>query len=346
MNVTSSTPLVLPYQNTDPAIQGAWNFARTGSSVLGRVTLGEGASMADYAVVRADGHVVEIGDGFHLGERSTIHIAHALYGTYVGHHVSVGRNAVVHACRVGNDCVIEDSAVILDGAEVGAGSIIGAHSVVFPRTVLEGGQRYEGVPAKPVGAADAAMLEAAHRAVRAAAPLGGPALPHFVAGAQSQLAPGAYVASTVTGQGDLKMESGSSIWFSCVIDTSAGNYVSVGRDSNVQDNTVMRALAAPIRIGAGCTIGHNVHLQDCTVGDRSLVGMGSTIAPGTVIEDDVLLAAGSTTTPGQVLSAGGMWGGRPARLLSTLDEKKKTMIAWSYDIYCGYARDYLAVESA
>lgn len=140
-------PLLLPYGGVNPTLKGPLLGCGTGGAVLGRVTLGRRAVLGVHAVVRADGHVVEIGDEFHLGRRATIHIAHGRYGTFIGHHVTVGANAVVHACEVGDECVIEDDAVVLDGSTVGPGSIVAAGSVVFPRTALPPGNWCEGPPA-------------------------------------------------------------------------------------------------------------------------------------------------------------------------------------------------------
>lgn len=343
MTVQPSSPLVLPYRATAPVLHGPVAAAGAGSAILGRVTLGGGAEMGPYAVLRADGHVIEAGSGLYLGAGSTIHIAHDLHGATVGNNVTVGANAVVHACTVGDDCVIEDGAVVLDGAVVGAGCVVARGAVVFARTVLPPGQRVAGIPAVPVGPVDAAQLAALHRQIRddgAAAAVVAPARVPDLTRSDAQ----GYVAATVTGQGRVQMARGSSIWFGCAVDARGGSVV-IGVDSNVQDNSVLRSVHRPVTIGAACTIGHNVLLEDCTVGDRVLVGMGSVLAPGTVVGDDVLVAAGATTADGQVLAAGWLWGGRPARAIAPLDERKKQLIQRSAATYCDYARDFALSEA-
>ena len=62
-------------------------------------------------------------------------------------------------------------------------------------------------------------------------------------------------------------------------------------------------------------------LGDCTIGKRSLIGIGSVVAEGVIVEDDVFLAAGAETTPGQVLEAGWLYGKRPAVKMAPLDRR-------------------------
>ena len=78
------------------------------------------------------------------------------------------------------------------------------------------------------------------------------------------------------------------------------------------------ATAQGVSIGSDSVVGHNVMLHDCVIGDRSLIGIGSTVAAGTVVGDRVLLAAASRTSPGQVLESGWMYAGNPARKLRDL----------------------------
>ena len=121
MSASVPIPLILAYEGVQPVLQGPLRSAEAGSAILGRVTLGAGAVLRAFATLRADGHVIQIGSDFHIGHRSTVHIAQDVSGTSIGARVSVGRNAVVHACTVGDDCVVQDDVVILDGASLGQG---------------------------------------------------------------------------------------------------------------------------------------------------------------------------------------------------------------------------------
>lgn len=345
MKFPQDAPFVLVYEGVRPTLKGPLRRSEPGSAVLGRVTLGGQAVLERHAVLRGDGHVIAVGSEFHLGVHSTVHIAHALYGTTIGERVTVGANSTVHACTVGDDCVVEDRVSVLDGAVVGNGSVVAAGSVVFPRSVLPPGQWCEGVPAVPVRPVHAAELRALHERMRAQARSGPPVATPQACGPVVIRSNGAgYVAATVTGTGTIRMDEGSSVWFGCVVE-AAGPGVTIASGSNIQDNSVLRSSVHAVTIGEDCTIGHNVLLHDCVIGARVLVGMGSTLAPGTVVRDNVLIAAGSSTAQGQELDSGWLWAGRPARPVARLDERKSRLIQTSAATYREYASEF-AVNQA
>jgi carbonic anhydrase/acetyltransferase-like protein (isoleucine patch superfamily) len=300
--------------------------------------------------VRADGHFVDIGDEFWLGEHSTVHIAHELYPCIIGDRVTVGSNACVHACTVGNDCVVEDNAVILDGSVIQDGVVLQAGSVVFPRSHLEAGCLYAGVPAKLIRqvSPDEVKTRAHHIRTAAVPELSSSAISveagSFLAGQIASfptgVAPSTFVAATARIRGSLHAESNASIWFGC--DLNAGEAeIRLGQNSNIQDNTSVHCSSGPLVLGRNSVIGHNVKLSSCTIGDRALVGIGSVVAEGTIVESDVLLAAGASTMPDQRLESGWVWAGNPARPIGELDTKKRDMIAWTVKTYTQYAQEYL-----
>jgi carbonic anhydrase/acetyltransferase-like protein (isoleucine patch superfamily) len=280
-----------------------------------------------------------------LGPRATVHIAHDLYPTRIGDQVTIGESAVIHACQVGDGCVVEEGAVVLDASVVAAGAVIEAGSVVFPRTQLGGGQIYSGRPARPsrpLGVGELRERRAALRTRISAASMQRPAAGFDMTAVDDT----AFVANTATLAGRVVAGAEASIWYACVLDATDGEIV-IGDRSNVQDGSRLRCVpGGRIALGADSTISHNVTLADCTIGDHSLIGIGSAIAAGTVVEDDVFLAAGATTTPGQVLASGKLWGGQPARVLAPLDERKRELIASTIVIYCAYADELARVQKA
>lgn len=346
MKLPQDSPFVLGYEGVRPTLNGSLRRSESGSAILGRVTLGNQAVLEPFAVLRGDGHFVDVGAALYLGFHSTVHIAHALYGTKIGERVTVGANSVVHACTVGHDCVIQDSVSVLDGAMIGNGSVVASGSVVFPRTVLPPGQWCEGLPAVPVRSVDAVELHRLHECIRADSQVKSLVVttPQSSSSIVIHGANYGFVAATVTGIGDIRMGESTSLWFGCVVE-AADLGVTIGSGSNVQDNTLLRSTEQPVTIGEDSTIGHNVLLHDCAIGARVLVGMGSTLAPGTVVRDNVLVAAGSGTAQGQVLDSGWLWGGRPARPISRLDERMSQLIQQSAAIYREYAVEF-AVNQA
>ncbi|WP_430911450.1 gamma carbonic anhydrase family protein [Methylobacterium sp. sgz302541] len=327
--------LILPYEGELPQFASRPVWCGRRSTVIGAASLGAQAWLGDDSVIRADGQTVTLGDRFWLGHRSTVHIATFTHGTTVGDRVSVGRNAVVHACTVGSDVVIEDDAVILDGATLGDCLVLEAGSTVFPRATLPSGFVYAGSPAKPVRPITLAEVEERAERLREAAGDGIPDTPAEAPEVEDTV----YVARTARLRGRIGLGDGATVLFSCVLDADVGPIV-IGASTNIQDNSVVRSRGEGVVIGRDTTIGHNVRMADCRIGARSLIGIGCVIAPGTVIADDVMLAAGASTDPGQLLESGHLWGGRPARILSRLDDDKRRMMARIVEGYFVHGRTY------
>jgi carbonic anhydrase/acetyltransferase-like protein (isoleucine patch superfamily) len=337
----SAAPFVLAYAGTSPHFASP-PVAGARAAVLGRATLGKNARLSESSVIRADGHFVRIGDDFSLGPRSTVHIAHDVYPTIIGDRVTVGENAVVHACTIGNDVVIGDGAVILDGSIVGDGVVIEPHSIVFPRSELAGGKLYAGMPARPVRDLQPNEVREGAAQMRNRPMVG----EEPATLAEGDLGASLLVAATARLRGRIVAAENSSIWFGCVLDANGGE-ISVAKNTNIQDNTLIRCRPGRhFAIGEDSTIGHNVTLADCSIGARSLIGIGSMVAAGAVVGDDVFLAAGAQTTEGQVLESGFLWGKRPAVKMAPLDQAKRDLIAMTIEHYCGYARAFALAQQA
>ncbi len=333
--------LCLGYHDRVPEFAAAPRRAAAVATVCGRVRMGSGAQLGPSSVIRGDGHDILIGDDFFLGERSTVHVAHEVLPTTIGSGVTVGGNAVLRACCVGDRCVIEDNAVVLEGAVLGAGLALERGSLVPAGTTLAPGFLYRGSPAKAVRALESGELSLLRGRVRNA-PLSENAIlppPTAPAGGARHDAWAGFVALTAQVEGRLEMAQDASIWFGARID--GGHHgISVGEGSNLQDNCTAYAMASPLEIGEGVTVGPNVSLQDCRIGSHSMIGMSSFVAAGTVIEGDVVLAAGSITLPRQVLGAGWLWGGRPARALAPMTDERRNLVHTSARIYQDYMKGF------
>ncbi|AWN46588.1 gamma carbonic anhydrase family protein [Methylobacterium terrae] len=331
--------LLLPFDDTEPTFAARPVWCGRGSAVIGRASLGSQAWLGDESVIRADGHDVVVGDRFWLGARSTLHIAAEVYPCIVGDRVTVGRDAVVHACTVGDECVIEDECVVLDGSLIEDRVLLEAGSTVFPRTTLPSGFVCAGSPARPVRALEPGELtERAERLREAAADE-----PAAAPGDDLVPDPTVFVARTARLHGRIGLAAGASVFFSCLLDAAAGPIV-IGANVNVQDNCALHTRGEGLVIERDTTLGHNVRAADGRIGPNCLVGMGARLGPGTVVEGDVLLAAGSATDPGQVLDSGWLWGGRPARALSRLDAERRAMMARTVASYAAYGRAYRKLQ--
>jgi carbonic anhydrase/acetyltransferase-like protein (isoleucine patch superfamily) len=331
-------PLLLPYEGIWPGLATPPNPCAQGVSLLGKLQIGPGATFGWSAVVRGDGHHVRIGEGFHMGAQSTIHISEGNYPTLVGDRVSVGRDTLVHACTVGDDCVIEDGVVILDGSVIEDGVVIESGSVVFPRSTLKGGLVYAGVPAKPVRPVEPGEIERRAAALRQADR--DFAIPPFSARpVELTCGEGVFVAGNARLSGVVRLADRSSVFFGCRLDAGSHS-IDIAEATNIQDNVRIDAHEGPVTIGAYTTVGHNAQIHSSRIGQRCLVGMGADLAPGTVAEDDVLIAAGARTEPGQRLESGWIWGGRPAKPIAAFDEPKRAGLRKGVDQYLVYAEGY------
>lgn len=140
------TALILPYDGTAPVIAGsAW--VAPNATVIGRVSLGEDASVFYGSVLRGDVDSISIGDGSNIQDNVSVHCDSGI-PTTVGRGVSVGHSAVLHGCTVEDDCLIGMGATVLNRAVVGAGSLVAAGAVVLEGTVIPPGSLVAGVPAK------------------------------------------------------------------------------------------------------------------------------------------------------------------------------------------------------
>ncbi|MEK1940837.1 MAG: gamma carbonic anhydrase family protein [Pseudomonas sp.] len=149
--------------------------------------------------------------------------------------------------------------------------------------------------------------------------------------------------------GDVQLGDDSSVWPLTVIRGDM-HHIRIGARTSVQDGSVLHITHAgpfnpdgfPLLIGDDVTIGHKVMLHGCTVGNRILIGMGSTVMDGAVIEDEVILGAGSLVPPGRVLASGFLYVGSPAKQARPLTEKERAFFTYSAANYVRLKDQHLA----
>ncbi|MBC6444329.1 MAG: gamma carbonic anhydrase family protein [Alphaproteobacteria bacterium GM202ARS2] len=156
-----------------------------------------------------------------------------------------------------------------------------------------------------------------------------------------RLADDVFVAKGATVIGDVTMASGSSIWFNCTVRGDM-QPIRIGRDSNIQDNTVIHIASQGLGtvIGDRVTVGHSAIIHACQLQDESFVGMGAIILDGCVVESGAFIAAGALLPPHTRAEAGMLWAGNPARALRALNDTEKKLIKETPRIYKSLARDY------
>ncbi|MEH0110395.1 gamma carbonic anhydrase family protein [Tersicoccus sp. MR15.9] len=137
---------ILPHGDHSPQIDPSAFVAPT-ATLIGDVSIGDGAGVFYGAVVRADTARISLGAGSNLQDNVVVH-ADPDFPATIGSGVSVGHNAVVHGCTVEDDCLIGMNATVLNGAVIGTGSLVAAGAVVLEGTVVPPGSLVAGVPAK------------------------------------------------------------------------------------------------------------------------------------------------------------------------------------------------------
>ncbi len=152
----------------------------------------------------------------------------------------------------------------------------------------------------------------------------------------------AWVAPSASVLGAVELEAEASVWFGAVL-RSDTELVRVGRRSNVQDGSIVHADPGfPTTIGENVTIGHLVMLHGCSIGDGSLVGIGSVILNGARIGRSCLVGARSLVTEGKHFPDGSLIMGAPAVVVRALTPEQIEGLARAADHYVDNARRFRA----
>ena len=152
----------------------------------------------------------------------------------------------------------------------------------------------------------------------------------------------AWVADSAQVMGNVSLAEDCSVWFGVVIrgDTET---ITIGKGSNIQDNSVLHAdVGLPLVIGENVTVGHQVMLHGCTVGDNSLIGIQAVVLNGAKIGKNCLVGAGSLVTEGKQFPDGCMILGSPARAIRQLTPEQIEGLKMSAQHYMDNARRYKA----
>ncbi len=131
-----------------------------------------------------------------------------------------------------------------------------------------------------------------------------------------------FIAPSASIIGKVIIKKGASIWYNSVLRGDIEDII-IGENSNIQDNCVVHVESdLKTIVGKGVTVGHNVVLHACSVGDHCLIGMGSILMDGSVIGKNSLVAAGSLVPPGKNYPEGSFILGTPAVVNRQLTEKE------------------------
>lgn len=159
-------------------------------------------------------------------------------------------------------------------------------------------------------------------------------------GQSPKLGKNAYVADSAQVIGKVTLEENVSVWFGTVI-RGDSEHIHIGRNSNIQDASVLHAdEGVPLVLGENVSVGHQVMLHGCTIGDESLIGIGAVVLNGAKIGKHCLVGAGALVTEGKEFPDGSMIIGSPARAIKTLTPEQIAGLRRSAEHYIDNARRY------
>ena len=159
-------------------------------------------------------------------------------------------------------------------------------------------------------------------------------------GVAPQMAASAWVADSAQVMGNVVLGEDASVWFGAVVrgDTDS---ITVGAGSNIQDASVLHAaLGQPLGVGGRVTVGHQVMLHGCTIGDESLIGIGAIVLNGAKIGKNCLVGAGALVTEGKEFPDGSMIIGSPAKAVRELSPAQIEGLRQSAQHYIDNARRF------
>ncbi len=149
--------------------------------------------------------------------------------------------------------------------------------------------------------------------------------------------------------GDVEIGEESSVWFQTVIRGDV-NSIRIGKRTNIQDLSTVHVsnrngpAPAPTVIGDEVTVGHRVILHGCTVGNGSLIGMGSIVMDHVVVGEGSIVAAGSMVVENTVIPPGHLAMGSPAKVVRPLKEQEILLLKFLPEHYSLLAKEYALIS--
>lgn len=151
---------------------------------------------------------------------------------------------------------------------------------------------------------------------------------------------GHYIAPGAVVIGDVELGPRSSVWFAAVL-RGDNDRIRIGAQSNVQDGAILHTdPGIELDVGERVTIGHRAMLHGCCIGERTLVGIGSTILNGAKIGSRSIVGAHALVTEGKVFPDGVLVLGAPAKVVRELNEAELADVERAAEVYVQKARRY------
>ncbi|MEM6627504.1 MAG: gamma carbonic anhydrase family protein [Pseudomonadota bacterium] len=138
-----------------------------------------------------------------------------------------------------------------------------------------------------------------------------------------------WVADSAAAIGNVIFKKNASLWFGAVA-RGDNDPITIGENSNVQDGSVLHTdHGAPLTVGDNVTIGHMVMLHGCTIGDNTLIGIGSTILNGAKIGKNCIIGAHALIPEGKEIPDNSLVMGAPGKVVKEVSEMQTQVITGS-----------------
>jgi carbonic anhydrase/acetyltransferase-like protein (isoleucine patch superfamily) len=138
-----------------------------------------------------------------------------------------------------------------------------------------------------------------------------------------------WIAPNAAVMGNVVLKKNTSIWFNVTV-RGDNDPIEIGENTNIQDGSVLHTdVGKPLIIGKNVTVGHMVMLHGCTIGDNSLIGIGSIILNGAKIGRNCLIGANSLITEGKEIPDNSMVMGAPGKVVREVSEGQIQMLTGS-----------------
>ncbi|MEV5115816.1 gamma carbonic anhydrase family protein [Peribacillus frigoritolerans] len=151
------------------------------------------------------------------------------------------------------------------------------------------------------------------------------------------VAPGAHLI------GDISIGKDSTIWFNAVLRGDEDS-ITIGEKCSIQDNSTIHLFeGCPVVIEDEVTVGHNVILHGCKIGKRSIIGMGSTILDNVEIGEECIVGANTLISSGKIIPPRSLVIGSPGKVVRRLNDKDLELIQLSIDTYVQKGKDFKGI---
>lgn len=161
-------------------------------------------------------------------------------------------------------------------------------------------------------------------------------------GVTPKVGEGTFLAETAVLIGDVTIGKDSSIWYNAVLRGDV-NPIVVGDRVNIQDGAVLHTLykKSIVEIGNDVSVGHNANIHGAKIEDNCLIGMGATLLDNVVVGSGSIIAANSLVLAGTKIEPGSVYAGVPAKKVKEVSEDNLQLIKRNAEGYLMYASWYM-----